>query len=398
MTVLSALLYRSVARNTLSANDLHVLLRQCRERNAREGLTGFLVLDQGRFLQWLEGFDAGLRRVWASIARDPRHHRVELLQWSRGIHRLFADWQMQLGMGRGADALGAAPPGSLPLDAGLHALAQRDTAQTLMQALSLRLRFPPPAELMRLSLAEDVAPWNAMADRLAREWPPLPALNAAVLGPLARALGDAWLDDRLTAGEVPIAMARMQTMLRRVYAGAGARQTVPRGVALVASLPREPHMLGVCFAATAFDQIGWQVQCSFPKQVDELLEAVSQRHLDVLQLALSDSLRCDDRMAELAATARAVRRASLNPQLVLLLSGRAFSEQPGLSVVLGADGDGLDQGSTAADLQSQLRYVRTRCHSPVMMAAQAALNDVALDIQRCRYGIAEEAAERGGRT
>jgi len=391
MTTVSALMYRSVARDAPSAEALHALLRQCRERNAREGLTGFLVLHQGRFVQWLEGPEAGLQRVWASIARDPRHHHVELLQRARDTHRLFAGWQMRLGM---ADTA-AAPGDTVPLDAGLHALARHDAAQALMQAVSLRLRLAPTAELMQLSLAEDPAPWRAIADRLARERPPMAELNAAILAPLARALGDAWLDDKVGAGELLIGLARVQTLLRRVYSGScDPTAGVPR-TALVASLPREPHVLGVCVAATAFDQIGWQVRCCFPKHRDELLGAVQERSVDVLQLALSDSLRGEDRMAELAAAVRAVRRASVNQQLVVLLSGRAFSEQPGLAVVLGADGDGLDQGSTATDLQSQLEYLRSRGHSPAAMVAQATLNDVALHLQRRRYGIDEAAAGRG---
>jgi hypothetical protein len=391
MTTVSALMYRSVARDAPSAETLHTLLRQCRERNAREGLTGFLVLHQGRFVQWLEGPEAGLQRVWASIERDQRHHRVELLQRTRDTHRLFAGWQMRLGMADTADA----PADTVPLDAGLHALARHDAAQALMQAVSLRLRLAPTAELMQLSLAEDAAPWRAIADRLARERPPMAELNAAILAPLACALGDAWLDDKLGAGELLIGLARLQALLRRVYNGSCCQAAGVHRTALVASLPREPHVLGVCVAATAFDQIGWQVQCCFPKHRDELLVAVQERSVDVLQLALSDSLRGEDRMAELAATVRALRRASVNPQLVVLLSGRAFSEQPGLAVVLGADGDGLDQGSTATDLQSLLKYTRVRGHSPAVMVAQATLNDVALHLQRRRYGIAEEAAGPG---
>jgi hypothetical protein len=392
MTTVSALMYRSVAREAPSAEALHHLLRQCRERNACEGLTGFLVLHQGRFVQWLEGPEAGLQRVWASIERDARHHRVELLQRTHGTDRLFAGWQMQLGMADTADA----PPDTVPLDAGPHALAQHDAAQALMQAVSLRLRLAPTAELMRLSLADDAAPWQSIADRLALERPALAALNAAVLAPLSRALGDAWLDDEVGASELLIGLARLQTLLRRVYSGSCDPPAGVHRTALVASLPREPHVLGVCVAATAFDLIGWRVQCCFPKHLDELLGAVQERSVDVLQLTLSDSLHGEDRMAELAATVRAVRRASVNPQLVVLLGGRAFSEQPGLAVVLGADGDGLDQGTTAADLQSMLEYTRTRGHSPAAMAAQATLNDVALHLQRRRYGIAEEAAAPDG--
>jgi hypothetical protein len=71
-----------------------------------------------------------------------------------------------------------------------------------------------------------------------------------------------------------------------------------------------------------------------------------------------------------------------------------FSRQPGLAVLVGADGDGVGQASPSADFANLLSWVQTRRHSPAAMVAQATLNDVALELQRLRFGIAEEDAHR----
>ena len=91
-------------------------------------------------------------------------------------------------------------------------------------------------------------------------------------------------------------------------------------------------------------------------------------------------------MAELAETVRAARRVSRNPQLQVLLGGRAFAEQPGLAVFVGADGEGLDQGTGPAELQAMLEHAQWRRHSPGAMVAQATLNELVLQLQRRRFG------------
>ncbi|WP_204307136.1 hypothetical protein, partial [Klebsiella aerogenes] len=67
---------------------------------------------------------------------------------------------------------------------------------------------------------------------------------------------------------------------------------------------------------------------------------------------LSDSFTREHRLAELAALMRSARRESLRPQIQILLSGRAFAQQPGLAQLLGADGDGVAQKVDGADLDA----------------------------------------------
>lgn len=396
---IARLVYRSQATAPLSDAELQQLLDVARQRNAEEGITGVLFVDQDRFVQWLEGPAQGLERVWHSIRRDRRHGRIELLpaSWSGG--RLFPDWSLRLGIAesRGGQVAGQPAPGALVLERPLsqEARAGAEGADDLMQALSLRQRLPGLPWLLAHSVADDEGPWCALAEQLALVQPSLRAMNLVLFRPLAAALGDGWMSDQLQATDVLIALARMQRLLRRVAASEAAHPAVDRSV-LVATLPGEQHLFGVSFAAMALDHQGWHVQCLFPQHTDELLRAVQACPVDVLHLALSDSFRREERLAELAATVRAARRASRNPRLQVLLGGRAFAEQPGLAVVLGADGNGLAQGTGPAELQAMLEHAQWRGGSPAAMVAQATLNELVLHLQARQYGTAGEPPVDGG--
>jgi hypothetical protein len=390
---IARLVYRSHATAPLTEAALQRLLSAARQRNAAEGLTGVLLVDKGRFVQWLEGPAASLERVWQSIRRDGRHGRIELLpaSWSGG--RLFPDWHLQLGVpeARPDDVASRDAPDALILGRALSQEAQAgaEGADDLMQALSLRQQLPDLPWLVAQSIADDDEPWCALAERLALVQPSLRAMNLVLFRPLARALGDGWMSDQLQTSDVLIALARMQRLLRRVAGSEAAHRPVDRSV-LVATLPGEQHLFGVSFAAMALDHQGWHVQCLFPRQTEELLRALQASHVDVLHLALSDSFRREERMPELAATVRAARRVSRNPKLHVLLGGRAFAEQPGLAVFLGADGDGLGQGTGPAELQAMLEHAQWRRDSPAAMVAQATLNELVLHLQARQYGVAAE--------
>lgn len=389
--------YRSLAVGRPTAPRLQQLLTAARRRNAHEGLTGLLVYDEGCFVQWLEGPPAGLERVWRSILLDPRHTGVEPLATPWRAERLFPHWSMQIGTA----ATEGAPCGGLAIDAAaareVHASPER--AALLLPGLSIGQRLPAPAELLRWSTEADATPWHRLAQRLAPLQPRLGPLHRHLFGPLTQALGDAWSADTLTAAEVLIALARMQSLLRQV-APEPPSGTPARGSALVAGMPGETHLFGVSFGALALHAEGWAVTCCFPADAAALLAELRQHRHDVLHLALSDSLPREHRLAELAALLRAARRASLQPQMQVLLSGRAFVQQPGLATLLGADGDALAQQPEGTDLHAMFDHAERRRHVPAMMVAQATLNDVALQIQRRRFGIPEEqaaAASAGGR-
>ena len=89
-----SIVYMSKAIAHLDEAMLLHLLGQCRLNNAQNGITGVLMYGGGEFIQVLEGCPAAVRRLYARIAADPRHGRLEILSDGPISRREFKDWHM----------------------------------------------------------------------------------------------------------------------------------------------------------------------------------------------------------------------------------------------------------------------------------------------------------------
>lgn len=92
---LSHVLYRSVAQQDVTHDDLKVILESAHQRNSVLDLTGCLHYEDGLFFQWLEGPRHAVDHVMEMIQADQRHR--EIVQLSNGplSQRLFGDWTMR---------------------------------------------------------------------------------------------------------------------------------------------------------------------------------------------------------------------------------------------------------------------------------------------------------------
>lgn len=88
------LLYISTARAAIDVAALQTILKSARIANRAKNLTGLLVYDGHRFLQYLEGDEDAVLGLYAKIKADPRHFAVVTLRESQGEQRQFADWEM----------------------------------------------------------------------------------------------------------------------------------------------------------------------------------------------------------------------------------------------------------------------------------------------------------------
>ena len=106
------LVYASTAAKVFSANELFEWLPPYREKNARLGITGLLLYKEGSFMQALEGDEAVVRELYATIRADDRHHHVLTLVTMTVPARQFPDWSMGF---KNLDSEEAAPvPGYNP--------------------------------------------------------------------------------------------------------------------------------------------------------------------------------------------------------------------------------------------------------------------------------------------
>jgi len=94
MARLHAILYVSSAVRVPAPHEIEHLLQRARERNVRAGVTGLLLNDGSRFMQYIEGPPEALLPIYKIVLADPLHHRIrELMSESIG-EREFDGWAM----------------------------------------------------------------------------------------------------------------------------------------------------------------------------------------------------------------------------------------------------------------------------------------------------------------
>jgi hypothetical protein len=81
-------------RSNLTDADLAVITAVSAVNNAREGLTGCLLLDGTHCFQVVEGARGPLSALLGRLMRDPRHRDVTIADFSRIDHRAFRSWNM----------------------------------------------------------------------------------------------------------------------------------------------------------------------------------------------------------------------------------------------------------------------------------------------------------------
>jgi hypothetical protein len=90
------LIYVSTATEPLSHSQLRVFLLSSAKRNQLSQLTGLLLYADERFIQVLEGPEAGLKAIHSSIVNDPLHKNIDTLRFEVKQDRNFYNWRMAI--------------------------------------------------------------------------------------------------------------------------------------------------------------------------------------------------------------------------------------------------------------------------------------------------------------
>jgi methanogenic corrinoid protein MtbC1 len=387
---LSTVVYRSEAVAEMSPPDLQELTRVSQARNGREAITGLMLYDNGSFFQWLEWPPDGVDRVMTSIHRDPRHTGIEVLNNQSVKARTFGDWTMKLAAtGPAAHALRddviepprdiveglrkrptAAPVlltqlvGPGPADDETDELADADgtgrqklneNTAALLKSVILSVVFPrmgidggavgfsPPsvraADLAELLISADqAAALELMRELQGRARSP-GRLFTTLLEPAARSLGDMWSEDLCSDVDLTLALCRLQTAVRVLTADSHrlspARRQLP--VVLIVPEPGELHRLGAALDSSILGQAGWAPHSEFPADDQALQDLLAANWFDVLDLSLSVALRRDHWLPRVTETIILARHASRNPDIKVVVGGRAFFESNSAGTKVGAD-------------------------------------------------------------
>ncbi len=92
--MLYRLIYASEPTAPMDHASVEAILECARRKNELKDITGMLAFDSRWFLQVLEGDRAHLSALYANLVRDPRHHRLTLIEHVSVRERLFPNWSM----------------------------------------------------------------------------------------------------------------------------------------------------------------------------------------------------------------------------------------------------------------------------------------------------------------
>jgi MerR family transcriptional regulator, light-induced transcriptional regulator len=166
------------------------------------------------------------------------------------------------------------------------------------------------------------------------------ALYLHLFGPTARRLGEMWEDDACDFSTVTIALGRLQRLLRELSPAFGSEvDHPPNGRRALFVQPRdEQHSFGLSMVAEFFRRDGWDVIGGIGGAVADPAAIVRSEWVDVVGF----SVGTDVRFAWLKETIAAVRAASRNPGLHVLVGGPPFAARPERVSEVGSDGTAQD--------------------------------------------------------
>lgn len=195
------------------------------------------------------------------------------------------------------------------------------------QTLEAARRSPTTAEVRRLAqlcLDDDRAAVGAMIAALQDEGLALESIFVDLVAPAARLLGTMWEADQIGFDQVTMGLVVMHEIVHGMgyeYQDgpqqAGAVQRV-----MLASAPGSQHVLGLSIVSEFFRKAGWQVVMEISPSARELRHAVQNEWFDLLGL----SIALESQLQELPALVVALKKASRNPRVRVLLGGRVFHD------------------------------------------------------------------------
>lgn len=208
------------------------------------------------------------------------------------------------------------------------------------------------AELAAITLQADGPAAIAYATALLDDDLSAETLYLDLLSPAARLLGQYWTDDVCNFADVTIGLGHLQQAMRALGPAFFGRAAlaVPAGPrAFLMPLPGEQHAFGLTMLADFFRRAGWNTWSGLVADSGELCAMVRAEWVDLVGF----SLACDEMIEVATREIAAVRRASRNPAVVVMVGGPPFLSNPGLAAQIGADGtarDGLQAVATAESL------------------------------------------------
>jgi len=242
------------------------------------------------------------------LPRSDRHRA--LTAWPHADDR----WQAELGAEDQADLLATIESEIIPRLAFAHC---RDS---LSPALCAASRPPPtPEELFefaRIATCHDLSGALTFVESLCRQGLSLEVILLELIAATAHLLGEQWKSDLRSFTEVCAGLGTLQQVVHIL--GPSFAPALPhRGLVVLVSAPGEQHTLGLYLVGEFLRRAGWGVQVSPSVSAAELISLVASERVEMLGISVSN----DHLLEPLAKLISAVREASCNPNLTVMLGG-----------------------------------------------------------------------------
>jgi MerR family transcriptional regulator, light-induced transcriptional regulator len=223
-------------------------------------------------------------------------------------------------IGEGAAAQAARPH---PFLLGRHSLPAFAITRDRVDAFARRAVAPDPRALTAL----------------AGTWRQRGLTRGALLGDLvpatARLLGEWWCDDTCGFSDVTIGMVRLQSIVRHAAGEEAPPSGAQRGgTCLITSTPSDQHTMGAVMLAEAFRDARWTVRIEIAPTEASLAARLRSQAVDLLCISAAN----ESSQAVVARIIPALREASLNRAMAVMVGGPCFLRDPRRAVACGADG------------------------------------------------------------
>jgi len=213
------------------------------------------------------------------------------------------------------------------------------------------------SELAERALAQDAAAALDYIERLRAHGVAADVLYLDLLAPTARYLGELWEADVCDFAQVTVGVCRLQHVLHEL-GNAWDEGLDPRAYghrALLAPGPGEQHTFGLLMVAEYLRHAGFDVAIGPGAASAECLAVVAAEWFAIVGL----SVGCDRHLEAVAPAVRAIRRASRNREIGVMVGGRAFVEHPERVGLSGADASARDARDAAVQAQRLLALLGT---------------------------------------
>ena len=169
---------------------------------------------------------------------------------------------------------------------------------------------------------------------------PVEKIYLDLLAPTARYLGELWTEDLCNFTDVTVGLSRLQRVLRELSPalGRGVEHAPGGRRILLLPSPGEQHTFGLVMVAEFFRTAGWDVVGGAWAEGADAAEMVAAEWFDVVGFSLGAEVR----LAALATTIEAVRHATCNRDIAVLVGGPLFGVHPEFVKRVGADGMTID--------------------------------------------------------